>query len=427
MIEKKSYFDSSGLTWDLIAESSTSQSSSNEKVIILINKDGGLAPYSHSFIEEIQDPQILSGFVSAMSSFMAEMIGEQNSTWKTVYGSDSILIVEGGDWIIGALIASRETNEARSKLRSIIREFEDSFAVFKHAEGVESSVFVEFDEFVRRVFVDERITRRTQVIKLSHWRSSLDRFRFPSTAFTISKILLGFEEIESIENIAKFQDLSIREVMKHISMAYWQGIVKLKFLPADNDILALSEKAASQIFKKKNPLELFGETLQVIAKLDGRIPLSDITKDMIIQDQELLLSELGRLINNGLVQRISVEKRLVLLYESILSNLIDKGSSWRRKGEMIQTFQEICDEGRLHQPRISRVILHNSTEIKCILEDNMSPADLDDMCDALEYLINKIEEYFFEVYGKRIADKYIQEARRASNQIWAPYLENVAI
>ena len=183
-------------------------------------------------------------------------------------------------------------------------------------------MFRDFDEYVRRIFVDEQITARTEVIKMYHWRPSLNRLRLPSTAFKVSKILLGFEETESIENIARFQRLPIKEVIETIAKAYWQGIVKLQYIPSDDDILELAEKATSIIFHKTNPLALSGTTLSVISLLDGRTSLSNLTNDMIIQDQELLLAEFGLLINNGFIQRISVERRLVLLNQCVLSNLV---------------------------------------------------------------------------------------------------------
>ena len=427
MNENKSILNPVDLTWELLQETYNTQSSSNEKLLFLLHKHSGLAPYSHSFIEESQDPQILAGFVSAMTSFMGEISGETQPHWKTVYGSDSILLVEGGEWSIGVLVAARETNEARSKLRSIVREYEDSFEILKDAEGIDGGMFRDFDKYVRRVFVDDRVTGRTQVTKKHNWRSSLGNLSLPSTAFSVSKILLGFEETESIENIAKFQKLHIKEVIEIISKAYWQGLVKLQCIPSDDDILALSEKAASIVFQKTNPLELSGSTMSVISRLDGRIPLSNLTNDIIILDQELLLAEFGILINNGFIQRISVERRLVLLNEYILSNLVSGGATKVGEREMVPIFQRIRKQGGIYHPRINRIMLADNMQVRCILEESMTPVDLDDMCDALEYFIKEMVEHLSRRYGKRTADTLIHDARKEGNRIWAPHLENVVI
>ena len=68
---------------------------SNEKLLLILNKENGLAPYSHEFISGIQDPQVLSGFISALSSFLCEVTGSNSSQWKTVEPISHIKLPEG--------------------------------------------------------------------------------------------------------------------------------------------------------------------------------------------------------------------------------------------------------------------------------------------------------------------------------------------
>ncbi|MHA1422695.1 MAG: hypothetical protein ACTSSD_11435 [Candidatus Thorarchaeota archaeon] len=427
MIGRQSLCSSRSLTWELLPESTPSEFPSNEQLLMILNKNSGLAPYTHSFSKEGQDPQILSGFVTAMTDFMGELIGENKSNWKTVYGSDSILLVEVGKWAIGVLIASRETDDNRSKLRSIVREFEDCFEFLKNTDGIDGNIFKDYDDFVRRVFVCERITDRTLVTKMYDWRTNLEKFNLPSTAFKVSKLLLGFEITESVGNIANLHTIPIKEVIEIISKAYWNGCVRLHYIPADDDILGFSEKATSLIFHKENPLKLSNQTLSVVSLLDNRTPLSNFTKDMTIQDQELLLAEVGTLINRGFIQRISVEKRLVLLNESALSNLVSKSVTKIGKSKIIDIFHRIRKQGMIYHPRISRIMLMDNMLVRCILEEHMTPIDLDDMCDTLEYFIKEMVEHLSRMYGKRTADTLIREAREESKRIWALYLKDVVI
>jgi len=138
---------------ELILDISCDSNEPNEKLVMIINKNSGLAPYSHEFSKSNLDPQVISGFISAMTSFMGTVTGEKQSYWKTVYGSDSVILVENGEWTVGVLVTSRETSEGRSKLRRVVYEFEDYFAVLKDADGIEGSAFREFDQYVRRTFV----------------------------------------------------------------------------------------------------------------------------------------------------------------------------------------------------------------------------------------------------------------------------------
>jgi hypothetical protein len=69
---------------------------SDEQVVFIINRNIGLAPYTHEFVQTKTDAQDLSGFICALSSFMDEVSGTPSNNWKTVYREDSTLLVEGG-------------------------------------------------------------------------------------------------------------------------------------------------------------------------------------------------------------------------------------------------------------------------------------------------------------------------------------------
>ena len=69
---------------------------SNEKVLFLLNRGTGVSPYSHQFMPEEIDPQILSGFISAITSFMDEASGPAKTHLQTVDSSDASFLLEGG-------------------------------------------------------------------------------------------------------------------------------------------------------------------------------------------------------------------------------------------------------------------------------------------------------------------------------------------
>lgn len=426
MTENEELINLSEINWEISFESFRQSICSNEKLLMILNKETGLAPYSHEFVESSQDPQVLSGFISAISSFIGEATGKDQSQWKTVFGTDSIILVEGGEWSVGVLAASKETGEARSKLRSVVREFEDCFEFLRDVEGVEN-VFHDFDKYVRRVFVDERVTERTIVTKNPEWRSALSELPLPSTAFEVSKILLGFEDSATVNEILESQSSTMEKVIDTVSAAFWNGVVSLKYVPINTDILALSEKAATIIFRKSNPLKIPPSSLNVISRFDGRTPLSHFINDMVIQNQEMLLADLGSLINSGLVQRISVEKRLLLFNECILSQLVTKGTSFFGKRRMKQAFEKICKQGVSDHPWIGRITLLDKMKVRCNLDESMTPIDLDDMFDAIEYFIKEVTKHLSKTRGNRTAMKILEKIRIECHSIWSPYLSNVVI
>jgi hypothetical protein len=404
----------------------TEEINTNEKLLMILNKDSGLSPYSHEFVQGFQDPQVLSGFISAISSFIGEVTGKVHGHWKTVFGTDSLILVESGHWSIGVLVASKETIEIRSKLRRIIREFEDCFEFLRDIEGIQY-VFSDFDSYIRRMFVDERITNRTVVTKIPEWRASLYKFDLPSTAFEVSKVLLGFQETATIDEIKETQNIGLEKIIEIISIASWNGIVKLTYVPSDDDILDLSEKASTILFNKSNPMGITSSCLRTVARFDGRTPLSRFYDEHIEQDKKSLLRQLGSLINTGLVQRISIEKRAVLLDECILSQLMEKGSSIVGSLLMKQYFDLVIDQGSTTHPRINRILLLDTMKVRCLLEESMTPDELDDMYDALEYVIKEISKYLSKSCSVSLSENLLKKIYDVCHKKWEPYLSDVII
>ena len=397
----------------------------NEKLLLILNRETGLAPYSHEFVKGVHDAQILSGFISAISSFINEMIGFESTQWKTVFGSDSIILVEGGKWSIGVLIAERETSELRSKLRNVIREFEDCFEFLRDVEGIQY-IFHDFDNYVRRVFVDERITSRTVVAKMDNWRQLLSNFDLPSTAFAMSKILLGFDESITVQEITDSHKMEIENVIEIFSKAAWNGLVSLTYIPMDNDILSLSERASAVLFSKSNPLNITANSQRVVARFDGRTPLSKIVNNMTVQKKELL-ETLGVLINKGFVQRISVERSLVLFNECILSALISRGATIVGSKAMRHFFETVSTTSNYDYPWIVRIILTDTFHVSCFLEENMTPNDLDEMSLTLEFFVEEITKFLTRKWGDLATRRLLESIRNECHENWACYLSEIAL
>jgi len=401
---------------------SLSSGESNEKLLMILNKNSGLALYLHEFSKSSLDLHIISAFVSAMTSFMSAITGEKQSSWKTVYGSDSVILVEVGKWAIGILVVSRETSEARSILGGVTAEFEDCFAVLRDSDEIEGTAFREFDQFARTKLVDERITSRTLVLKRPEWRTLVSAFDLPSVAFSVSKILLCIEDSQTVKEIAEFQNLQIQEVIEIVAKAFWHNTVFLKFTPTENDILSLSEGASTILFQKTNPLNLTNASLNVIACFDGRTPFFHFTSSMDDNELKVLLDDMGTLVNKGFIQRISVERRRVLLKECILSLLSSRGASIIGHKEMKKIFAIVRREGRLHHPWISRVLLTDRIQAHCLLEESMTTNDLDDLANALEFFITRLGEQLSKRYVGWVVERMLCKIRNDCQASWTPHL-----
>ena len=403
---------------ELMKSDMASSCQPNEKLLIILNKNSGLSLYSHEFCRSGIDSQVISGFISAMSSFMGFVMGKQQTSWKTVYGTDSVILVETGEWTFGVLAVSKETHEARSMLSRVTGEFEDCFEVFKNSDGFEGSAFGEFDQFVRKKFADHRITGRTIVLKRPEWRNLVSAFDLPSTAFIISKILNGYEEPKSVQEIAELHSLQIDDVIRNISKAFWNNAVDLKFVPNDDDILILSEDASSTIFQKANTLQLARESLKVVALLDGRTKLLSLMKGMNQAETKRLREDLGGLINRGYIQRIPDECRHALLNECVLSALMSKGALMVGRKKMSMLHDRIIEEGGSSHPWIHRITLTDRLHVHCTFEYGLNSEILNDIIDTLDHFIGELSDLLSKIVGKQLVDKSLYRIRIECRETW---------
>ncbi len=397
---------------------------SNEKVLFLLNRGTGVSPYSHQFIPEDIDPQILSGFISAITSFMDNASGPEKTHLQTVDSSDTSFLLEGGEWIIGVLSVSRETNEARSKLRRIVREFEEQFSSLKNADGFEVSMFKGFDGFVMDLFLSDRISERTLILKGWDWPKFCRSFDVPSESVGVNRLLNQAEDKQSIREVAQSQGLSVDEAIGLVSIAFWKNALYLNYVPSDNDILALSEGSSTVLFRKENPLELSPGTVRILGSLDGRRPLSSSLKMLGGQGVERVLLELGSLANRAYLQNISLERRLVLVNECILFQLFQICIQAMGAGKATKSLYAAIETNVEINPWTSRIRLVEGSIGHSVIDMSMTPADLDALSAALELLTNDLEKEMSSMTGQSNAKSMLLSVRKRCRESWRPYIRS---
>lgn len=400
-----------------------SHPSSNERVLFLLNKHTGVAPYSHEFQLGGLDPQMLSGFVGAMGSFLGEFAGSEESTWKTVYGADSTFVVETGKWVVGVLAVSRETSRLRSQLRSIVREFEQTFGALKDADGLEGRVFEQFDQFVRRVFTRERIAARSVL----YWRRKRPEDLFvslesPSDSYQLTKSLMYLRNGMSVSEISQETGVPLDKAKDLLSHAYWCNMIDVKYVPSPNDILELSEGALTKALNPENPLGLATDTRRLLGALDGRTSLDVLSARIQHGERDAVLQEVGRLISMGVVSRITIEKKLLLVNECVLTRLAQACSELLQSAELRGILGQLIHEGVPHHPWLARVRVDADLCVVCSADGSLSPQDLDWASQALEYLIERFVDSLATKLNKRDAQDLLHYARRHCQEDWVSEL-----
>ncbi len=99
-----------------------------EKQGLYIIYDDGRGVFDYSFVQEvIQDPGLVAGMVSAITSFIKEATRSQDLL-KSIDHGDITIILEYGKRIFGALfIKGNQTAEVRAKLKTFVERFEEKY------------------------------------------------------------------------------------------------------------------------------------------------------------------------------------------------------------------------------------------------------------------------------------------------------------
>ena len=96
-----------------------------EKQGLYIIYDDGRGVFDYSFVREVvHDPGLVSGMVSAITSFIKETTKSQDLL-KTIDHGDITILLEYGKRIFGALfIKGKQTSEIRANLKEFVERFE---------------------------------------------------------------------------------------------------------------------------------------------------------------------------------------------------------------------------------------------------------------------------------------------------------------
>ncbi|MFX0100863.1 MAG: MFS transporter [Candidatus Hodarchaeota archaeon] len=118
---------------------------------IYVISQGGIPLYNFSFKPHVQDPSLIAGGITGFCEFIKELTMSE-SRLKVVKQERAIVLIDYGEHVTTALIASEELKILRNKLEFFTQEFEEFFQdVLKEWVG-EVTVFLPTKTLVERIF-----------------------------------------------------------------------------------------------------------------------------------------------------------------------------------------------------------------------------------------------------------------------------------
>jgi hypothetical protein len=90
-------------------------------------------------------------------------------------------------------------------------------------------------------------------------------------------------------------------------------------------------------------------------------------------------------------------------------------------------FTSAIEKGISKHPWIGRLRATDTLNIQSRLDDTMTPSDLDQMFEAVQFVIRYIKSQMEKAIGKSEAESMLQAARDLCHRKWSYYLWDVTV
>ena len=367
--------------------------------IYIIKRDTGVCLYYKDFSGSAFDPQLLSSFLVAMTSFFDEATRSIKSQARAFEGTDYTILVEFGDWTLGAISTKVDDQHVRAKLRRAIAKFEEQFAVLKFIE-LDLAVHTRFEQTVMSEFVRENIEPETLMAVRPEWEYLAHR---PD----VISFLRLIPDICSVEDAASFLEVPVEIALNLAAEALWEGVIVITNPVRPDDIYQTTSLTPS-----KEALEgLSPEAAKTLSELDGETPLSIAAERIRTEDLKRFLEEVAWLQKRSIVELVSPTQAVVVRYSSALQALLKRLSEIIGFPPIRRVFFEARERLAKLYPWLAFVGFKDSLDIdmrssllSATLKGSIAPETIE---DGFRAFIQFITRMGMDLIGKKPLNKII--------------------
>ncbi|MHA1903606.1 MAG: hypothetical protein ACXADL_03150 [Candidatus Thorarchaeota archaeon] len=282
--------------------------------LYIIKRDTGACMFHKDFSEAIFDADLISSFITAMSSFFDEATHSMNSRARAFEGTDYKIIVEFGEWTLGAISVKEDSARVRTKLKRIISKFEEQFALLRWVD-MDLAVYTRFERNVIEEFIRNQIHA-----------DSIIRVRLNWDLFTKNPDVVAFlrliPEVCSVRDAAEFLEVPVEVAMNVVADALWEKTITIREPVKPDDIY----QATSMVRTGDAVKEVSPETAKALPNLDGETPLSIAAEKVKTADLKHFLDEIGFLVEKHAVEKVPPAQAISVLYSETLQKLLNKSA-----------------------------------------------------------------------------------------------------
>ncbi|TFG32257.1 hypothetical protein EU527_10455 [Candidatus Thorarchaeota archaeon] len=280
--------------------------------IYIIRRDTGVCMYHKDFTGSGFDPQLLSSFLVAMTSFFDEATRSIKSQARAFEGTDYTIVVEFGEWTLGAISTMVDSAYLRDKLKRAVTRFEEQFSVLKWVD-LDLAVQTRFEQTVMNEFVREQITEDSLITIKPVWEHYTRR---PD----VISFLRLIPDICSVKDAAGFLEVPVELALNLTAEALWEGAIVLANPVKPDDIYT----ATSMTHSEEMLQDLSPEAIRALNELDGETPLSIAAERLKTSDLKRFLEEVAWLQKRKMIELVSPSQAVVVRYSSALQYLLNR-------------------------------------------------------------------------------------------------------
>ncbi|TFG97625.1 hypothetical protein E4H12_08125 [Candidatus Thorarchaeota archaeon] len=352
--------------------------------IYIIKRDTGVCMYYKDFTGTAFDPQLLSSFLVAMTSFFDEATKSVKSQARAFEGADYTIVVEFGEWTLGAISTKGDNANIREKLKRTVVKFEEQFSVLKWVD-LDLAVQTRFEQRVIDEFIRERITPETLITVRSEWEY------FTRRPDVISFLRL-IPEICAVKDAAAFLEVPVEIALNLTAEALWEGAIHVANPVKPDDIYQ-----TTALTHQEDALdELSPEATKALNELDGETPLSIAAERLKTVDLKRFLEEVAFLEQRKMVELVNPSQAVVVRYSSALQALLTKFGNIMGHNVTRNVFFDARNELVANYPWLAFVTLEDGVDIEvrssllsATLKGTIAPDIVDDGFRVLMQFITR--------------------------------------
>lgn len=372
--------------------------------IYIIKRETGVCLYNKDFTESAFDPQLLSSFLVAMTSFFDEATRSMTSQARAFEGTHYKIIVEFGDWTLGAVSTKEDTENTRTKLRRLIERFEEQFSVLRWVE-IDLAVHTRFEPSVIDEFVRSNIHSDTIITVRPEWQ------HYTKKTEVISFLRL-IPSICTVKEAAEFLEIPLEVGLNLAAEALWEKTITIENPVKPDDIFqAMSIMGTSPL---TGPLE--PETVRTLTEFDGETPISIAAERLKTSDLKRFLDDVALLEKRKMIELVSPAHSVAIRYTSALQLLLKNCANIVGLDVMRMIFLKSREQLVDNYPWLAFVSLEEGVDIE--LRSSLTAATIkgtigpDVINDGFRVLLQFMTRKVRDLLGSTPINKIVTNTRR---------------